>query len=310
MGEVPGWVADLEARWQGELERRRTVVGAREAEFELELRSGRAAVRRLGAPHGSREASALAGSGRGARGGWAARAGHDELLRRRAHDDLRGDPRLAPVQILHGNTLASGRQSRPDDRAGEDRRRHPRPGTWEAGGRTVAPLDPRHGAGPAQGTRTHLRAAGRTGRRRRLMLAQAARLLANFKSADLDRTISFYEGKLGFPVLHRREIMPGVEEVRFDSGGGVLCFELGDPQGKDKRPRGLGCRGRRGDRRRSSRERGRLRGVRLSELEDGRRDRQPSATCRPPGSRTPTGTCSHSSPASQPTRPRKRARRA
>ena len=38
VGEVPGWVSDLEARWEGELERRRTVVGAREAEFELELR--------------------------------------------------------------------------------------------------------------------------------------------------------------------------------------------------------------------------------------------------------------------------------
>jgi catechol 2,3-dioxygenase-like lactoylglutathione lyase family enzyme len=63
------------------------------------------------------------------------------------------------------------------------------------------------------------------------MLAQA-RLLANFKSADLDRTISFYEGTLGLSVLHRREIMPGVEEVRFDAGGGILCFESGDPQGK------------------------------------------------------------------------------
>ncbi len=64
------------------------------------------------------------------------------------------------------------------------------------------------------------------------MLGQASRLLANFKSADLDRTISFYEGTLGLPVLRRREIMPGVEEVRFESGGGILCFESGDPQGK------------------------------------------------------------------------------
>jgi catechol 2,3-dioxygenase-like lactoylglutathione lyase family enzyme len=64
-----------------------------------------------------------------------------------------------------------------------------------------------------------------------LMLAQA-RLLANFKSADLDRTIGFYEGTLGLPVLHRREILPGVEEVRFGTGGGILCFESGDPQGK------------------------------------------------------------------------------
>ena len=59
-----------------------------------------------------------------------------------------------------------------------------------------------------------------------------ARLLANFKSADLARTVDFYEGTLGLPVLHRREIMPGVDEVRFGAGGGILCFESGDPQGK------------------------------------------------------------------------------
>ena len=63
------------------------------------------------------------------------------------------------------------------------------------------------------------------------MLGQA-RLLANFKSADLGRTVAFYEGTLGLPVLHRREIMPGVDEVRFGAGGGILCFESGDPQGK------------------------------------------------------------------------------
>lgn len=63
------------------------------------------------------------------------------------------------------------------------------------------------------------------------MLGQA-RLLANFKSADLERTIAFYEGALGLPVLHRREIFPRVEEVRFQSGDGILCFESGDPQGK------------------------------------------------------------------------------
>ena len=63
------------------------------------------------------------------------------------------------------------------------------------------------------------------------MLGQA-RLLAKFKSADLDRTIAFYEGTLGLRVLHRREIMPGDDEVRFEAGGGILCFESGDPQGK------------------------------------------------------------------------------
>ena len=37
VGEVPGWVEDLEARWESELASRRTIVGAREAEIELEL---------------------------------------------------------------------------------------------------------------------------------------------------------------------------------------------------------------------------------------------------------------------------------
>jgi len=37
VGEIAGWIADLEARWESELARRRTVVGAREAEFELEF---------------------------------------------------------------------------------------------------------------------------------------------------------------------------------------------------------------------------------------------------------------------------------
>jgi catechol 2,3-dioxygenase-like lactoylglutathione lyase family enzyme len=61
---------------------------------------------------------------------------------------------------------------------------------------------------------------------------QGARLLANFKSADIDRTVAFYEGTLGLAVLQRREIMSGVEEVRFAAGGGILCFEQGDPGGK------------------------------------------------------------------------------
>ena len=63
-------------------------------------------------------------------------------------------------------------------------------------------------------------------------MLEKARLLANFKSADLERTVAFYEGTLGLPVLHRREIMDGVEEVRFAASGGILCFESGDPQGK------------------------------------------------------------------------------
>jgi Protein of unknown function (DUF2652)/Polyketide cyclase / dehydrase and lipid transport len=37
VGEIAAWVADLEARWESELARRRTVVGSREAELELEF---------------------------------------------------------------------------------------------------------------------------------------------------------------------------------------------------------------------------------------------------------------------------------
>jgi hypothetical protein len=36
VGEIRGWLVDLEQRWESELARRRTVVGAREAELELE----------------------------------------------------------------------------------------------------------------------------------------------------------------------------------------------------------------------------------------------------------------------------------
>jgi uncharacterized protein YndB with AHSA1/START domain len=36
VGEIGGWTLDLEARWHSELDRRRILVGAREAEFEFE----------------------------------------------------------------------------------------------------------------------------------------------------------------------------------------------------------------------------------------------------------------------------------
>ena len=58
----------------------------------------------------------------------------------------------------------------------------------------------------------------------------SGRLLANLRSGDLERTIQFYEGTLGLPMVARREVMPGVEEVRFDAGGAMLCFEPGSPQ--------------------------------------------------------------------------------
>ena len=54
-----------------------------------------------------------------------------------------------------------------------------------------------------------------------------ARLVANLRASDLERTIAFYEGKLGLALIGRREVLPGHEELRFQAGGAVLCIESG-----------------------------------------------------------------------------------
>ena len=54
-----------------------------------------------------------------------------------------------------------------------------------------------------------------------------ARLVANLRASDLERTIAFYEGKLGLALIGRREVLPGHEEVLFRAGGAVLCIERG-----------------------------------------------------------------------------------
>ena len=65
--------------------------------------------------------------------------------------------------------------------------------------------------------------------RRPATLAET-RLLVNLRSSDLDRTIAFYGGTLGLPVVVRREILPGHEEVRMAAGAALLCFEEGTVQ--------------------------------------------------------------------------------
>jgi catechol 2,3-dioxygenase-like lactoylglutathione lyase family enzyme len=57
----------------------------------------------------------------------------------------------------------------------------------------------------------------------------SARLVANLGSGDIDRTVEFYEGKLGLPLIERRELMPGRPEALFDANGAVICFEGGGP---------------------------------------------------------------------------------
>jgi len=56
-------------------------------------------------------------------------------------------------------------------------------------------------------------------------MLSGARLVANLKASDLERTISFYEGKLGLPLAERREILPGHKEALFPAGGAVICVE-------------------------------------------------------------------------------------
>lgn len=56
-------------------------------------------------------------------------------------------------------------------------------------------------------------------------MLSSARLVANLKGSDVERTIAFYEGKLGLPLAERREILPGHREALFQAGGAVICVE-------------------------------------------------------------------------------------
>jgi len=63
-----------------------------------------------------------------------------------------------------------------------------------------------------------------------------ARLVANLKASDLERSIAFYEGTLGLSLIGRREVLPGHEEVLFQAGGAVLCIERGTPSAGGQTP--------------------------------------------------------------------------
>ncbi len=60
-------------------------------------------------------------------------------------------------------------------------------------------------------------------------MLNGARLVANLRASDLERTIAFYGGKLGLALIGRREVLPGHEEALFEAGGAVLCIEGGAP---------------------------------------------------------------------------------
>jgi catechol 2,3-dioxygenase-like lactoylglutathione lyase family enzyme len=59
-----------------------------------------------------------------------------------------------------------------------------------------------------------------------MTLADSA-VVVNLGSSDLARTVAFYEGTLGLPVVERREILAGHPEVVFRAGGATICVEGG-----------------------------------------------------------------------------------
>ena len=53
------------------------------------------------------------------------------------------------------------------------------------------------------------------------------RFYANLRAPDLDAVREFYEGKLGLRFVERREVVPGHEEILFESGDASICIEQG-----------------------------------------------------------------------------------
>jgi catechol 2,3-dioxygenase-like lactoylglutathione lyase family enzyme len=53
-------------------------------------------------------------------------------------------------------------------------------------------------------------------------------VLVNLGSSDVERTIAFYEGTLGLPLVQRRELVEGRPEVIFEAGGTKICVEGGE----------------------------------------------------------------------------------
>jgi catechol 2,3-dioxygenase-like lactoylglutathione lyase family enzyme len=55
-----------------------------------------------------------------------------------------------------------------------------------------------------------------------------ATVYVNLGSSDVERTIAFYEGTLGLPLVERRELVEGRPEVIFRAGGALICIEGGE----------------------------------------------------------------------------------
>jgi catechol 2,3-dioxygenase-like lactoylglutathione lyase family enzyme len=55
-----------------------------------------------------------------------------------------------------------------------------------------------------------------------------ANLVANLKVPNLDEAIAFYEGKLGLTLVDRRTLVPGHEDVVFQTGDATICIEVGE----------------------------------------------------------------------------------
>jgi catechol 2,3-dioxygenase-like lactoylglutathione lyase family enzyme len=52
---------------------------------------------------------------------------------------------------------------------------------------------------------------------------------ANLKAPDLDEVVEFYGEKLGLPIVERRSIFPGHEDVVIGVGGdATICVEVGE----------------------------------------------------------------------------------
>lgn len=59
------------------------------------------------------------------------------------------------------------------------------------------------------------------------MLA-GAEVYVNLGTSDVERTVAFYEGTLGLPLVQRRELVEGRPEVIFEAGGTKICIEGGE----------------------------------------------------------------------------------
>jgi catechol 2,3-dioxygenase-like lactoylglutathione lyase family enzyme len=55
-----------------------------------------------------------------------------------------------------------------------------------------------------------------------------ATVYVNLGSSDVERTIAFYEGTLGLPLVERRELLESRPEVIFRAGGALVCVEGGE----------------------------------------------------------------------------------